>query len=110
MLNKPQPNHQQADRYAFKRDIDEINWSLATGNTDVNLSFEIFLRLIGKIIDKHAPMKKQVEKNKEKIKTWVTRGIRKSMKIRDKLYKQLITSKNKPAKLNKRLKVPKQNN
>ena len=31
---------------SFRRDIDETEWSLATGNADVNLSFEIFLRLI----------------------------------------------------------------
>ena len=43
---------------SFKRDIDEKDWSLATGNTNVNLNFEIFLRLIGKIIDKDAPLKK----------------------------------------------------
>ena len=77
--------------YAFKRDIDEIHWSLAAGNTDINLSFEIFLRLIGKILDKHAPLKKKSrKKQKEKIKPWVTRGIRHSMKIRDTLYKQFI--------------------
>ena len=28
---------------AFKRDIDEIDWSLATGSVDVNLDFELFL-------------------------------------------------------------------
>ena len=36
---------------------------MATGNTDVNLSFEISLRLIGKILDKHAPLKKTKRKN-----------------------------------------------
>ena len=42
----------------FKRDIDERNWSLVKGNRDVNLRFEMFLRLLGKIIDKYAPLKK----------------------------------------------------
>ena len=59
---------------AFKRDIDEIDWSLATGNTDVNLISEIFLRFTGKILDKHTPLKKTSrKKQKEKIKPWVTR-------------------------------------
>ena len=35
---------------------------MATGNTDFNLSFEISLRLIGKILDKHAPLKKTKKK------------------------------------------------
>ena len=67
---------------AFKRDIDQIDWSLATANTDVNFSFEMFLRFIGKILDKHAPLKKTSWKKQKEIKPWVARGIRQSMKIR----------------------------
>ena len=90
--------------HAFKKDIDEIDWSLATGNTDVNLSFEIFLRLIGKILDKHAPLKKKSrKKQKEKIKPWVTRGIRHSMKIRHKLYNLSNQNITKLAKSSKQL-------
>ena len=47
---------------AFKRDIDEIDWPFAIGNTNVNLSFEIFLRLIGKILVKHISLKKTSRK------------------------------------------------
>ena len=61
-------DYKNFNTYTFEREIDEIDWSLATGNTDINLSFEIFLRLIGKIIDKHAPLKKTSrKKQKEKI-------------------------------------------
>ena len=42
----------------FKRDIGEIDWSLATGNKDVNLNFEMFLKLIGKNFYKNVPLKK----------------------------------------------------
>ena len=96
--NDDQIEHRDYESFnsvAFKREIDEIAWSLATGNTDVHLNFEIFLWLIGKILGKHAPLKKTSGKRqKEKIKPWVKRGIRQSMKIRDKLYKQFIKSKN----------------
>ena len=96
--NDDQIEHRDYESFnsvAFKREIDEIAWSLATGNADVHLNFEIFLRLIGKILDKHAPLKKTSGKRQEeKIKPWVKRGIRQSMKIRDKLYKQFIKSKN----------------
>ena len=40
---------------AFKRDIDEIYSSLAIEYTHVNLSFEIFLRLIEKLLTNMAP-------------------------------------------------------
>ena len=53
---------------AFKKGIDEIDWPLAIGNTNVNLSFKIFLRLIGKIIVKHTSLKKTSrKKQKEKL-------------------------------------------
>ena len=79
-------DYQNFNTDVFKREIDQIDWFLATGNTDLNLSFEIFLRHIEKTLDKHAPPKKTSrKKEKEKIKSWVTRGIRHSMEIRDKL-------------------------
>ena len=52
-------NFNNCNTDAFKRETDEIDWSLPTGTTDVKLSFEIFLRLIGNILDKYArPSKK----------------------------------------------------
>ena len=45
---------------AFKRDIDLIDWSWFTG----------------KILDKHAPLKKTSRKRQKEIKPWVARGIR----------------------------------
>ena len=63
--NDDQIEHRDYESFnsvAFKREIDEIAWSLATGNADVHLNFEIFLRLIGKILDKHAPLKKTSRK------------------------------------------------
>ena len=59
--NDDQIEHRDYNNFnkdSFTRDIDEKDWSLATGNTNVNLNFEIFLRLIEKIIDKDAPLKK----------------------------------------------------
>ena len=48
---------------------------MATGNTDVNLSFEISLRLIGKILDKYAPLKKTKKtKTKRKNQTLSQKG------------------------------------
>ena len=73
---------------AFKRDIDEIDWSLAIGNTGVNLDFSNTLHI-------DAPVKKTSRKIQiQKIKPWVTRGKTHSMQIRAKLYKKFIKSKN----------------
>ena len=85
---------------AFKTELCEHDWSFATENKDINLSFEIFLHFINRILDKHAPIK-TVKKRENKIisKPWITRGIKISMKKRDKLYKQMLKVKNKQQKL-----------
>ena len=73
---------------AFKAEISDLDWSLVTENSEVNLGFETFVRLVNRILDKHAPTK-IIEKKQNKItsKPWVIRGIKTSMKIRDKSYK-----------------------
>ena len=86
-------DHKNFNTDVFKRDKGEIDWSLATGNKDVNLNFEMFLKLIGKNFYKNVPLKK-TSGEKKKIKPWVTRVVRHSVKIRDKLYKQFIKSRN----------------
>ena len=43
---------------AFKKYIYEIDWSLAKGNTNVNLQFETYLGLAEKSLDKPVPLKK----------------------------------------------------
>ena len=63
--NDDQIEHRDYNNFntdVFKRDIDQTDWSSATGNADVHLIFEIFLRLIGKSLDKYAPLKKTSRK------------------------------------------------
>ena len=57
-------DHKNFNTDVFKRDKSEIDWSLATGNKDVNLNFEMFLRLIGKNFYKNVPLKKTSGENK----------------------------------------------
>ena len=85
---------------AFKAELRELDWSFVTENNDTNLGFDPFLRFINKTLDKHAPIK-TVKKRENKImsKPWITRGIKFSIKKRDKLYKHMIKAKNKQQKL-----------
>ena len=85
---------------AFKTEVHELDWSFVTENNDINLGFETFLRFINKTLDKHAPIKTvKKRENKTISKPWITRGIKTSIKKRDKLYKQMIKAKNKQHKL-----------
>ena len=80
---------------SFKKDLQEINWNFATENSDVDLGFETFFRLLNKSLDRHAPIKKPTRKEgKIKSKPWITKGIKTSISIRDKLYKEMIKEKN----------------
>ena len=83
---------------AFKTELCELDWSFVTENNNINLSFETFLHFINRISDKHAPIK-TVKKREIISKPWITRGIKISMKEKDKLYKQMIKAKNKQQKL-----------
>ena len=52
------------------------------------------MRLFYRVLDKHAPLKKTTKREKkEKSKRWVTKGIIKSIKVRDKLYKEFFRPK-----------------
>ena len=39
----------------FKAELSELDWSLVTENGEVNLGFETFVRLVNRILYKHAP-------------------------------------------------------
>ena len=66
----------------FSNDIDEINWTFATENNNINLEFETLLRLIDKTLDKHAPVKKCIIKQQKlALKPWVTNNIKKSISV-----------------------------
>ena len=82
-----------------------IDWTFATQNNDVNLGFEAFLQLFNTTLDKHkmhSPINEFTKKEeKDKLKPWVTKGIKKSMSVRDKIYKQMIKEKDQLIKTEK---------
>ena len=79
-----------------------IDWSLVTENNDLHLGFRTFFHLFNKILDKHAPVKQGIRKDKKiEQKPWVTKGIQTSMKRRDKLYKEATKEKDTQKKIQK---------
>ena len=67
----------------FIRDLKLVNWSVATQNNP----------------DKHAPFKEQAKrKEKLRFKPWITKDILRSIKQRDKVYKEMIKAKNSQTK------------
>ena len=97
-----QHNLYKRDTTNFKKDdfildLLEIDWikTLQLNKNDPNFSFDQFYENVNNIIDMHLPLKKVSKKElKQQFKPWITAGIRKSIKIRDQLFKKFITSKN----------------
>ena len=59
-----------------------------------NTSFQNFFDPMGKILDKHAPLKKLSKyKLKFKTKPWITTALHKSISIKDKLFRDFINKK-----------------
>ena len=58
--------------------------------SDPNNNYNILLEEIKKAIDKHMPIKTvKFDKYRHKKETWITSGILKSIRYKDKLYRQL---------------------
>ena len=65
-----------------------------TENNDVNLGFETLLQLFHSILDRHILINKSKRKEEKfKSRSCVTKGIRNSTVIRDKLYNAMIKEK-----------------
>ena len=72
----------------FKSDLENESWSPVFNGNDVNESYSRFLHIFNKVSNKHTPLKVIKLKNKS-YKPWLTSGLLKCMKIRDRIYKKM---------------------
>ena len=81
---------------SFSQIFNNIEWDyiLQQEKHDPNLSFDNFFDHLQKLINNHVPLKRITQKQiKRQKKPWVTKGILRSMSIRDKLLKKFINAK-----------------
>ena len=80
---------------AFIQECQFVNWEeVVTTFSDVNDMFDSFYTKLSKIIDHHAPIKQIPRKElKLRSKPWITLAIRKSIFVKNKLYKKYLKSK-----------------
>ena len=67
------------------------NWTSVYHSSDANESLSRFLHIFNRVSNKHAPLKTIKIKSKSN-KPWVTVGLRKSIKVRNELYKKWLTT------------------
>ena len=70
----------------FKNNLKMTDWSLVLETQDPNQSYSVFLKQFLKIYNKSFPMKSITIKRKQLISPWITKGLRKSSKQKQKLY------------------------
>ena len=73
----------------FQEEINRIDWSSLFQNQSVNVQIRLFLDKVNDILNVMAPIRKLTKREQKlKINPWITTGLLKSMRDRDKLYKQ----------------------
>ena len=76
-------NYKNFHTDSFLADIKNINWNLVVqlNQKDVDFSFENFFAIFETILDAHAPLEKlSNSEKKQKLKPWITKGIKTSVK------------------------------
>lgn len=83
------------DEVELLEEVRAINWEeVLPSLPDVNSIFESFHKKITGLIDKYAPLKRLSRKEvRVRAKPWVTKGLRTSIAIKNKLYKSYLKSK-----------------
>ena len=73
----------------FLRDINDINWdNLISNSSDLHNATKIVTETIQEIVDKHAPIRRASQrKRKLALKPWITTGLLKSIKQKQKMYR-----------------------
>ena len=88
-------DYSKLDSKALISEVGNVNWSEVLGSesgaTDINTVFQIFYDRITEITNKHAPIRKLSRKEiKSLSKSWVTPGIKTSIRNKEKFYKRFI--------------------
>ena len=96
VLNKPgkilRRCYKNFNNESFTEDINKVDWpNIIKENDNPNLSTARFIKVFDSVLDKHAPLKYLTKKQlKSHGKPWITKGILKSIKIKDRIYKKYL--------------------
>ena len=73
---------------SFLNDLEQIDWdSIGHSNRDINKSFSTFFHKTLRVLNKHAPTKiTSRRKAKQQLKPWITKGIRRSISLKNQFY------------------------
>ena len=78
----------------FKSLFNSIDWDLVTQTSLPNHSYNIFLEKFVQIYDQAFPERKFEIKAKNLVSPWITRGLRKSSRKKQRLYEKFLKQRN----------------
>ena len=82
-------DYSRFSEYSYASDVAQVNWNemFLKGGNDIDKIFSTFYNKLNEIVNRHAPMKLlSRRKIKQFSKPWITRGIRSSIKVKNKLF------------------------
>ena len=87
-------NFRNFNEATFINEIKQVNFhNLFDTQNNIHIKYDIFQNKILEIIEKHAPLQPPSNKKKTQLlKPWITKGILKSISIKNKLYKKFLNS------------------
>ena len=82
----------ESSKATFKRRLSETSWDAVKGLDNLNQSYVKFIETITQIYDDCFPKTKFKVKSNKKANPWITKGIAKSSKRKQKLYEKFLKS------------------
>ena len=80
----------------FLRDLQAVNWDQLYSHSDVNTAYDFYYETITKAYNRNFPLVK-LSRQRAKDKPWITTGLKKSSRHKNKLYKQWLKTGTKQA-------------
>ena len=84
---------QKTNIMAFKRDLCNVNWNSINHSLETNFEYKTFFKMFSELYEKHFPLKDFQIKVKNLEAPWISKGLKKSSKQKQKLYIKFLKNK-----------------
>ena len=78
---------------AFKTDLRNVNWNSINHSPETNSKYETFFKIFSELYEKHFPLKDFQIKVKDLQAPWISKGLKKPSKEKQKLYIKFLKNK-----------------
>ena len=78
---------------AFKADLRNVNWNSINHSLETNSKYETFFKIFSKLNEKHFPLKDFPIEVKDLQTPWISKGLKKSSKQKQKFYIKFLKNK-----------------